>query len=42
MQGLLSADPENRWGDEDCAKFAYQQADAMLAERNKDEWNKDD
>jgi len=37
MQGLLSADPENRWDDKDCAKFAYQQADAMLAERNKDE-----
>jgi len=35
MQGLLSADPENRWGDEDCAKFAYEQADAMLKERSK-------
>ena len=35
MQGLLSADPENRWGDEDCAWLAYQQADAMLKERSK-------
>jgi len=35
MQGLLSADPGNKWGDEDCAKFAYQQADAMLKERSK-------
>jgi len=42
MQGLISADPDYRWDDKDCAKFAYQQADAMLAERNKDEWNKDD
>jgi hypothetical protein len=35
MQGLLSADPENKWDDEDCAEFAYQQADAMLKERSK-------
>ena len=35
MQGLLSADSENKWDDEDCAKFAYQQADAMLKERSK-------
>lgn len=35
MQGLLSADPENRWDDVDCAKFSYQQADAMLKERSK-------
>jgi hypothetical protein len=33
MQGLLSADPENRWDAADCAKFAYQQADAMLEVR---------
>ena len=35
MQGLLSADSENTLGDEDCAKFAYEQADAMLKERSK-------
>ena len=35
MQGLLSADPEGRWDEKDCAKFAYQQADAMLKERSK-------
>lgn len=33
MQGLLSADTENRWSDTDCAKFAYLQADAMLKAR---------
>lgn len=33
MQGLLSSDPHQRWADKDCAKFAYQQADAMLKER---------
>jgi hypothetical protein len=35
MQGLLSADLENKWDEEDCAEFAYQQADAMLKERSK-------
>ena len=35
MQGLLSADLENRLGEEDCAKFSYEQADAMLKERRK-------
>ena len=33
MQGLLAADPDTRWDDYDCAKYAYAQADAMLAER---------
>ena len=35
MQGLLSADPENKWDADDCAYFAYQQADAMLKQRSK-------
>jgi uncharacterized protein YfaT (DUF1175 family) len=33
MQGMLSADPENRWSATDCAKFSYLQADAMLKAR---------
>ena len=36
MQGVLASDVENIWEDEDCAKFAYQQADAMLKERKND------
>jgi uncharacterized protein YfaT (DUF1175 family) len=37
MQGLLAADPDTRWDDYDCAKYAYAQADAMLAERERGE-----
>jgi len=33
MQGLMSADPESRWSYEECAKYAYKQADAMLTAR---------
>ena len=33
MQGLLSADSEFKFEDYNIAKFAYQQADLMLAER---------
>ncbi len=33
MQGLMSADPESRWSYEECAKYAYKQADAMLKAR---------
>ena len=39
MQGLLSADTENRWSDTDCAKFAYLQADAMLGVRGAEDGN---
>jgi hypothetical protein len=35
MQGLLAANPETRCAYADCAKWAYAQADAMIAERNK-------
>jgi len=33
MQGLMSADPESKWSYEECAKYAYKQADAMLTAR---------
>ena len=35
MQGLLAAD--TGWDEYDCAKYAYAQADAMLAERERGE-----
>lgn len=36
MQGILANSEANRsWTDDDVAKFAYRQADAMIAERNK-------
>lgn len=35
MQGLLTTDDGNNWGIYDIADVAYQQADAMIAERNK-------
>ncbi len=33
MQGLLSADINNKWSEDDIAMSAYEQADAMLRER---------
>ncbi len=36
MQGLLFADLTTNWTSEDCASFAYHQADVILAERNKE------
>jgi hypothetical protein len=35
MQGLLSADRITEWDGVECAEYAYYQADAMIAERNK-------
>ena len=35
MQGLLSSDKDAKWDEDDIALIAYGQADAMLAERNK-------
>jgi len=35
MQGLMSADPESKWSYEECAKYAYKQADAMLTARER-------
>ena len=37
MQGLLSADNELKFEDYEIADYAYQQADAMLAERERGE-----
>jgi len=34
MQGFMLADPESSWSYEECAKYAYKQADAMLEERD--------
>jgi len=33
MQGFWSSDPEIIWSYEECAKYAYKQADAMLKAR---------
>jgi hypothetical protein len=35
MQGLLSADENFGWAADICASVAYEQADAMIVERNK-------
>jgi len=35
MQGLMAADPDMGWSEIDCAKYAYDQADVMIAERKK-------
>ena len=35
MQGLLGAVTRTAWDEIECAVYAYQQADAMIAERNK-------
>jgi hypothetical protein len=35
IQGLLTNDDANDWTVEETANVAYQQADAMIAERNK-------
>ena len=35
LQGLLASDVNHNWSDDDIAMSAYEQADAMIAERDK-------
>lgn len=35
MMGLLSADPDTQWDEDDCAEYSYQQAGAMLRARHR-------